>query len=102
MANLEINYKEMLIKNISYIIVSYLIITLIFGALINGFIIAAYVLLIPLSVAGGIILNYQLTKKVNSQKKWFVIVGFAIGTGSINYSLLWIFMEMGFPFKLNP
>jgi len=102
MSELSINYKKLIIKNFYYVIIPYLVITLILGALINGFIIAAYVLLIPLSIIGSIILNYNLTKNIKSKNKWYIIIGFAILAGLINYFLLWIFMEMGYKFKFNP
>jgi len=96
----NINYKKLIIKNFHYVIIPYLVITLVLGALINGFIIAAYVLLIPLSIIGSIILNYNLTRKIKSKNKWYVIIGFAIVAGLINYFLLWIFLEMGYKFKM--
>jgi hypothetical protein len=101
MTKSDINYKELMLKNIYYIIMPFLAIALILGALINGFIIASYVLLIPLCAIGSIILNYRLTRKSKSKNRWGIIVGFAILVVLINYFLLWFFMEIGFKFKFN-
>ncbi len=97
------NYSELIFKNFYYIVVLYLATTLVLGVALNGFVILSYILLIPLSVIGSVILNYNLAKKNGFKNKWLIIIGLAIAIGLINYLLLWFLIEVvNVPFKLIP
>ncbi|MDD9954288.1 MAG: hypothetical protein OXR66_08200 [Candidatus Woesearchaeota archaeon] len=92
----EADYKGIAVKNILWIVLPYLVVTMLFGALLNGFLIAVYALLLPLSVIGSLVVTYSITRT------WPVTVASAILIGLLNYALLWLLLELHFPFKFMP